>query len=63
MKFFFVMLSLAVAFGVGVSVGSSKSTKSTNVTPQLATVMTYVEYKDSICKDIESGKNVCGLKK
>ena len=67
MKLIFVMLSLAVAFGVGVAVGSGKSNKSSYespyVAPQLATVMTYVEYKDSICKDIEAGRNVCGLKK
>ena len=63
MKFIFVMICLAISFGIGVAVGSGSSHKqsyeSPYVTPQLATVMTYVEYKDSICSDIKAGRNVC----
>jgi len=57
------MICLAASFAIGVAVGSGSSHKESNtspyVTPQLATVMTYVEYKNSICDDIKAGKNVC----
>jgi hypothetical protein len=57
------MFCIAISFGIGISVGSGSSHRESYESPyvasQLATVMTYVEYKDSICADIKAGKNVC----
>jgi hypothetical protein len=63
MKFIFVMICFTISFAIGVAVGlgsaHKQSYESPPVAPQLATVMTYVEYKDSICAGIKAGKNVC----